>query len=86
MDRQLGTVRFYNIKRGFGHCTSQGNLVFFHISSFRNTHLTRIPQVDDVLEFELGIDKKSSRQMAVDIVFAVPEQGQIENEQKTKSQ
>ena len=76
----LGKVKTYREDRGFGFCASEGRSVFFHVSDFEDR---RIPKVNDVIEFDLGIDPKSRRMKAMHIRILTPE---YEYEQKEINQ
>jgi CspA family cold shock protein len=59
---EKGKVKFFNISKGFGFITMEGQQdVFFHKNNVKNTGFRSTLGEGDLVEFELKIEQKGKR-------------------------
>jgi len=57
-----GTIKFYNVTKGFGFITSdKGEDIFFHKSNVKNTGFRDTLIQGDKVEFEEKVEQKGKR-------------------------
>ncbi len=57
-----GTVKFFNVAKGFGFIVTQdGNEIFFHKSNVKNTGFRDVLSQGDNVHFELKVEQKGKR-------------------------
>jgi len=57
-----GTVKFFNVAKGFGFITTEdGNEIFFHKSNVKNTGFRDVLSQGDNVHFELKVEQKGKR-------------------------
>ena len=57
-----GTVKFFNVSKGFGFIvTEAGDEVFFHKSNVKNTGFRDVLSQGDTVKFELKEEQKAKR-------------------------
>jgi CspA family cold shock protein len=57
-----GTVKFFNVAKGFGFIvTNGGDEIFFHKSNVKNTGFRDVLSQGDNVQFELKVEQKGKR-------------------------
>ena len=73
-----GTVRFFNVERGFGFITPNdgGDDIFVHISAIERSGLATV-NVGDFLEFDVERDRRTDKFVAtnLDLIEAAGPEG-----------
>lgn len=65
-DREKGTVKFFNEKKGYGFITKEdGNDVFVHFSSIESDNDFKTLKQDQAVEFEVESDDRGDKAVNV---------------------
>lgn len=65
-DREKGTVKFFNEKKGYGFLTKEdGNDVFVHFSSIESDNDFKTLKQDQAVEFEVESDDRGDKAVKV---------------------
>ena len=68
-DREKGTVKFFNEKKGYGFITKEdGNDVFVHFSSIESDNDFKTLKPDQPVEFEVESDDRGDKAVKVTAV------------------
>jgi cold shock protein len=69
--KQKGTVKFFNMDKGFGFVTPEdgGKDVFIHISAIQESGLTALRE-NDVITFDTEADQRGKGPKAVNVALA----------------
>jgi CspA family cold shock protein len=63
---ERGTVKFFNVVKGFGFITTQaGDEIFFHKSNVKSTGFRNVLSEGDSVEFTIKEEQKGRRAYAV---------------------
>ena len=65
-DREKGTVKFFNEKKGYGFITKEdGNDVFVHFTSIESDDDFKTHKQDQAVEFEIESDDRGDKAVKV---------------------
>ena len=69
IDKEKGTVKFFNEKKGYGFITKEdGNDVFVHFSSIESDNDFKTLKQDQAVEFEVESDDRGDKAVKVTAV------------------